>query len=54
MRLHRWEKRLFIAVGVGFVAYRVCVEFMGWPSALLIGLIGLGVTFALVGRKATG
>lgn len=50
MKVKRVEKRLFTAVGVGFVAYRVCVEFMAWPSAVLVGLIGVGVTWALVFR----
>jgi hypothetical protein len=48
VKSHRAERRWLIAVGVGFVAYRVCVEFMAWPSAVLIGVIGLGVCFALL------
>lgn len=48
------QTRYLIAFGIGFVAYRITVEFLAWPSAILIGLILAGCTWALTGIHNQG
>lgn len=43
--------RALIALGVGFVGYRIGVEFMQPVSALLVGLVLAGCTYALTARR---
>ena len=39
--------RALVAIGVGFVVYRIGVELMPWSAGLLVGLVAGGVTWAL-------
>lgn len=39
--------RALVAIGVGFVAYRVSVELIVLGAALVVGLVVGGVTWAL-------
>lgn len=45
----RKQVRWLVALGIGFVGYRIVVEFMAIASAVLIGLVLAGVTWAVTG-----
>lgn len=40
--------RVLVALGIGFVLYRICVEFMNHGSAILIGVIACACAAALI------
>lgn len=46
----RQSTRYLVALGLGFVVYRISVELMGLLTAVLVGLVAAGCTWALTRR----
>jgi hypothetical protein len=48
----RKDVRIFVAVVVGFILYRITVEFMNRGSAAFLGLLAAGATWELIALVA--